>query len=69
MTICHLTSVSILDDKMEIAEKDGNLNCVTKFSKLNKSYQDSALESLNGENWLNDDAISKSIFFQNIIRL
>ena len=54
---------------MEIAEKDGNLNCVTKFSKLNKSYQDSALESLNGENWLNDDAISKSIFFQNIIRL
>ena len=69
MTVCHLTSISILDEKMETAERDENLNCVTKFSKLSKCYQDSALESLNGENWLNDDAISKSIFFQNIIRL
>ena len=52
----------ISDEKMKTAEKCINIKCETKFLKLGKFDQDKALESLNGENWLNDDAIGMAIF-------
>ena len=47
---------------MKTAENVDNVNCTTKFFKLSKCDQEKAMESLNGENYLNDDAIGKFNF-------